>query len=45
VVEGFQWLQVPFMFPLTEQGLSTKQYEDVIDILTDMGLKDTDGMQ
>jgi hypothetical protein len=29
------------MFPLTEQRLLTKQYEELIDISTDTGLKDT----
>jgi hypothetical protein len=28
------------MFPLTEQGLLTKQYEESISIPTDTGLKD-----
>jgi hypothetical protein len=32
VVEGFHWLQNLFLFPLTEQGLKTKQYEELIDI-------------
>jgi hypothetical protein len=41
VVEAFQWLQNPFMFPLTEQGLLTKQYKELIDISTDTGLKVT----
>jgi hypothetical protein len=31
----------PVMFPLTEQRLLTKQYEELIDISADTGLKDT----
>jgi hypothetical protein len=40
VAEGFQWLQNPFLFPLTEQDYR-KQYEELPDISTDTGLKDT----
>jgi hypothetical protein len=41
VVEGFQWLQNPFMFPLTDIGLLTKQYEELTDISADAGLEDS----
>jgi hypothetical protein len=37
--EGFQRLQNPFMFPLTQQGLLRKQYKELIHISTDMTLK------
>jgi hypothetical protein len=41
MIEGFQWLQNPFIFHLTDQGLLTKQYEELMDISTNMVLKDT----
>jgi hypothetical protein len=41
VVECLQWLRNPFIFPLTEQGLLTEQYEELINISKDMGFKDT----
>jgi hypothetical protein len=31
VAEDFQLLQNPFMFPVTEQELLTKQYEKLVD--------------
>jgi hypothetical protein len=40
-VVGFQWLRNPFIFPLIEQGLSTKQHEELVNIWTDTSLKDT----
>jgi hypothetical protein len=38
---GFQWLCNPFMLPLAEQELTTKQCEELIDTATDVGLRDT----
>lgn len=37
----FQWARNPFMFPLAEQGLTARQQEELIDVSTDLGLKET----